>query len=214
MTGENRKRKEQISSDLEKLVKGEVLADIFNRVAFSTDASIYQIMPVCIVAVLDADDISAVVKYAARNNIPLAARGAGSGVAGESLTEGIVIDTSRYMNTIIGINDDASVVTSQPGVVLDELNNYLRQYSKMIGPDPSSSNRACIGGVVANNATGAHSLQYGYIAEYVESAEIVLADGTICRITNNDDPAILKPGPLGDIAEKCIDLLSNAEKVI
>ncbi len=214
MTGENRKRKEQISSDLEKLVKGEVLADIFNRVAFSTDASIYQIMPVCIVAVLDAEDISAVVKYAARNNIPLAARGAGSGVAGESLTEGIVIDTSRYMNTIIGINDDASVVTSQPGVVLDELNNYLKQYSKMIGPDPSSSDRACIGAVVANNATGAHSLQYGYIAEYVESAEIVLADGTICRITNNDDPAILKPGPLGDIAEKCIDLLSNADKVI
>ena len=76
MTGENRKRKEQISSDLEKLVKGEVLADIFNRVAFSTDASIYQIMPVCIVAVLDAEDISAVVKYAARNNIPLAPRGA------------------------------------------------------------------------------------------------------------------------------------------
>ena len=207
----DRKRKEQISSDLEKLVKGEVLADIFNRVAFSTDASIYQIMPVCVVAVRDADDISAVVKYAARNNIPLAARGAGSGVAGESLTEGIVIDTSRYMNTMIGINDDVSVVTSQPGVVLDELNNYLRQYSKMIGPDPSSSNRACIGAVVANNATGAHSLRYGYIAEYVENAEIALADGTICRITKNDEPAILKPGPVGDIAEKCIDLLSDKE---
>lgn len=214
MSGANRKPIAQISSDLEKLVKGEVLSDIFNRAAFSTDASIYQIMPVCIVAVVDAEDISAVVKYAARNNIPISARGAGSGVAGESLTEGIVIDISRHMKTIIGINDDASVVTSQPGVVLDELNNYLREYSKMIGPDPSSSNRACIGGVVANNATGAHSLQYGYIAEFVEKAEIVLADGSICRITNNDEPAILKPGPLGDIAEKCIEVLSGADATI
>ena len=127
---------------------------MLHRSAYSSDASIYQIVPSCVVYPRDAQDIAAVVKYARDKQIPVAARGAGSGVAGESLCSGIVLDVTRYMNGIIGTEDSGRCVVCEPGVVLDELNNYLADYNRKIGPDPSTSNRAVIGGCVANNATG------------------------------------------------------------
>lgn len=146
----------KIAADLAGIVKGDVFADILHRAAFSRDSSIYQIIPLCVVAPRDSVDVVAVVKYAAANNVPVAARGAGSGLAGESLGSGIVFDMSRYMNRIIGVGDDGGTVVCEPGVVLDDLNSCLAGYNRKIGPDPSSSNRATIGGIVANNSTGAH----------------------------------------------------------
>ncbi|MBN1816280.1 MAG: anaerobic glycerol-3-phosphate dehydrogenase subunit C [Sedimentisphaerales bacterium] len=183
---------DQMQRDLSGLVSGgaqDVLTDVFSRVGFSTDASMYQLTPMCVVRPRTAQDAAAVVRYAAENGISVAGRGAGSGLAGESLTTGIVLDMMRHMNRIIGANEDGSRVTVQPGVVLDDLNASLARYGKKIGPDPSSGNRAVMGGIVANNATGAHSLQYGYIANWVESLEVVLADGNIVRLENNMDPA-------------------------
>ena len=182
-----------IKNRLSPLLSGgaqDVLVDIFNRIAFSTDASIYKIMPVCVVRPRTPQDVAAVAKFAAENDIPVAGRGAGSGVAGEALTSGIVIDFTRNMNTIMQIADDGSTVVCQPGVVLDDLNAKLLLFGRKIGPDPSSGNRAVIGGVLANNATGAHSLQYGYIADYVESVEVVLADGTIAEFVNGYDTTL------------------------
>ena len=141
------KTTEQIGSELAGLVKGDVLIDIYNRVAFSTDASIYSIRPECVVAPKDEGDVIAVVQYAHRNQIPVAPRGAGSGLAGESLCTGIVLDIRRYMNRILSITNDGSTALCQPGVVLDKLNESLAKYKKKIGPDPSSANRAVIGGV-------------------------------------------------------------------
>jgi len=205
---------EQIGAELARLIKGDVSVDIFSRVAFSTDASIYQIMPACVVAPRDTEDVIAVVKYACENNIPIAPRGAGSGVAGESLTSGIVINTARHMNAIFGVESGGEIVVCQPGVVLDDLNNYLAKFGKKIGPDPSSSDRAVIGGVVANNATGAHSLQYGHIARYVERIETVLADGTVAEFTNNLDPARATDRNVAGIANKCMEVLRGKEDVI
>jgi len=208
------KKPEQIGAELAQLIEGDVSVDIFSRVAFSTDASIYQILPACVVEPRDADDVMAAVKYARQNNIPVAARGAGSGVAGESLTSGIVINTARYMKQIVGVEHDGQVVVCGPGVVLDDLNDYLAQYGKRIGPDPSSGDRAVIGGIVANNATGAHWLRYGYIAEYVESAEMVLSDGSIAEFTNNVDPARVTSDKVARIAKQCLALLSGKEEMI
>jgi FAD/FMN-containing dehydrogenase/Fe-S oxidoreductase len=207
------KKPKQIGAELIELIQGDVSVDIFNRVAFSTDASIYQIIPVCVVAPRHTDDIIAVVKYARENDIAVAPRGAGSGVAGESLTGGIVINTARYMNEIVGVENNGGVVICRPGVVLDDLNNYLASFGKKIGPDPSSSDRAVIGGIVANNATGAHSLRYGYIAEYVERIEMVLADGTVAEFTNNLDPAAAAPN-VANIAKKCLAVLQHKDRII
>ncbi len=206
------KTAESIGSELAALVEGAVHMDIYHRVAFSTDASIYRILPQCVVEPKHADDIVAVIKYAAENNIPVAPRGAGSGVAGESLTSGIVIDVCRNMSKILQTAPDGSWVRVQPGVVLETLNAHLARWGRKIGPDPSSGNRAVLGGVVANNATGAHSLQYGYIADYVQSLHAVLADGKRAEFVNNT--------PAGDydssatLAAGCLELLADQQAVI
>ncbi|MHB0945704.1 MAG: anaerobic glycerol-3-phosphate dehydrogenase subunit C [Sedimentisphaerales bacterium] len=203
----NNKQPQQIADELSPLLKGECFADIFTRVAFSTDGSIYQIIPLCVVAPADTDDVAAVVKYANQNNIPISPRGAGSGLGGESLTPGIMLDMTRFMNKIVGSSADGRAIICQPGVVLDDANKYLANFGKKIGPDPSSGNRAVIGGVVANNSTGAHSLSFGYIAEYVEKIKAVLADGTVAEFVNDSDPA-------DKISKDCFELLnSNAELI-
>jgi anaerobic glycerol-3-phosphate dehydrogenase C subunit len=200
--------------DLARLVKGEVFADVLHRAAYSSDASIYQIVPSCVVFPRNAQDIAAVVKYAEAKQIPVAARGAGSGLAGESLTSGILLDVTRYMNGIISIENEGELVTCEPGVVLDELNAYLAKFGRKIGPDPSSSNRATIGGVFANNSTGAHSLAYGYIADYVTSVEAVLADGSIVEFRNNLNPADIEDKKVSGIAQKCLSALAGKEDII
>lgn len=210
----NTKTAEHIGSELAKQVKGEVLIDIYNRVAFSTDASIYSIRPECVVAPRDEADVVAVIRYAYQHSIPIAPRGAGSGLAGESLTSGIVIDFRRYMNRIIDIRKGGQAVVCQPGVILDRLNQQLAKYKKKIGPDPSSSNRAVIGGIVANNATGAHSLQYGYIAGYVRRIRAVLYDGSIAELTNAMLPEDIENPTLRTIARQCVQLLAGQEELI
>jgi len=205
---------QQIASELSKAIRGDVFADILHRAAYSTDASIYRIVPQCIVVPRDAADISVVVKYAAARGIPLAARGAGSGVAGESLSSGIVFDMTRYMNRIVRVEGDGATVVCEPGVVLDDLNKHLAAYGRKIGPDPSSANRATVGGCVANNATGAHFLQYGYIGNYMESVEMVLADGSIAEFRNDLDPKQVADEKVSSIAGRCVALISQNQAVI
>ena len=181
---------EQIASDLSRIVKGDIYSDIIHRTAYSTDASIYRILPQCVVMPQDENDVAAVTKYAKEHNIPIVARGGGTGVAGESLSDGIVFVMGKYMNKILGVENNGEFVTCQPGAVLDELNQYLAKYGRKIGPDPSSASRALVGGCLANNATGAHSLQYGYMGDYVERIKAVTVDGDIVTFDNNFDPEI------------------------
>jgi len=205
---------EQIAADLRAVVRGDVFADILHRAAYSTDASIYRVVPQCVVAPRDAGDVVATVQYAAAEGIPVVARGAGSGLAGESLGDGIVFDMTRYMNAIIGVEENGRRVTCEPGVVLDDLNQSLAQYGRKIGPDPSSANRAVVGACVANNSTGSHSLQYGYMADYVETIEAVLADGTKVKFTNDYDPEQSDDAKVASIASACLSVLSGAGAVI
>lgn len=205
---------ERIAADLAGMIKGDVFSDKLTRAAYSSDASIYGIVPTCVVAPRDRDDVAAVVKYARQKGLSIAARGAGSGVAGESLCAGIVLDMARYMDRIIGVGEDGETVVCEPGVVLGDLNDYLAEYGRKIGPDPSTANRAVTGGCVANNATGAHSLDYGYMGDYVESIEAVLADGSVVELANDTDAASVKDEKVGGIAKEICDLLSGADEVI
>lgn len=204
----------KIAADLAKLIEGDVFADIVHRVAYSTDGSSYRIVPQCVVAPRDVRDVVAVVRYAAQENLPVAARGAGSGLAGESLCTGIVFDMTRYMKRIGHIADNGATVTCEPGVVLDELNGRLAQCGRKIGPDPSSANRATVGGCVANNATGAHSLQYGHIGNYVEAVEAVLPDGSVVEFTNSVDVEHVAGYQAGSVARQCWSLLTANKAVI
>ncbi|RPJ59150.1 MAG: anaerobic glycerol-3-phosphate dehydrogenase subunit C [Acidobacteria bacterium] len=202
----------QLATELKKLIRGEVFADIIHRVAFSTDASSYRIVPQCVVAPRDATDVVAVVRFAAAHGIPVAPRGAGSGVAGESLCSGIVFDMTRHMKQILDAG--AGTVTCEPGAVLDDVNKCLSEFHRKIGPDPSSANRATVGGVVGNNSTGAHSLQYGHIARYVESIEAILPNGTTAEFTNAMDAANGSRDKAGSLSAACWSLLSRSQAAI
>ena len=169
----------KVVDDLTGLVGGGVLGDRLSLALYSSDASIYQIEPLCVVVPKSEEDITKVVGYAKREGISVIARGAGSGLAGESLGRGIVLDMSRFMNRVVKIDRQASEVIVGPGVVLEELNRQLLAIGKKVGPDPASSARATIGGMIGNNATGAHSLEYGYIGEHIRSLRVVSADGDI-----------------------------------
>jgi len=208
------KKPDKIASHIKNLISGDVFGDTLHRAAFSIDASIYKITPVCVVAPRETEDIVATVRYANNEGIPVVARGAGSGVAGEALCSGIVFDMKRYMNKILSVESDGSTVTCEPGAVLDEVNARLEGYDRKIGPDPSTGNRATIGGCAANNSTGAHSLKYGYIGDYLESIEAVLADGSVTEFKNNLNPDEEQQGPLKTIAEKCMSLLWASRQII
>ncbi|MFA7484902.1 MAG: anaerobic glycerol-3-phosphate dehydrogenase subunit C [Phycisphaerae bacterium] len=204
---------QNIAADLSNIIRGDVYDDIINRGAYSTDASIYQIIPACIIVPRDSADIAAAIKYAGKNSIPVVPRGAGSGVAGEALGAGIVFDMTRYMNRLLDISEDGNIVKCQPGLVLDTLNQHLAPFGRKIGPDPSTSNRATVGGCLANNATGAHSLQYGYIGDYVESIQAVLADGSIAEFRNNYEPS-RQDDSLNQIARQCVSVITKNQSVI
>jgi len=204
---------EKTAKALKRLIQGDVYADILHRVAYSTDASIYRIVPQCVVVPRSGEDLAAVVRFAAEEGIALAPRGAGSGVAGESLCAGIALDMAKYL-TRVTIHGDAEQVTCAPGIVLDELNRLLLPYGRKIGPDPSSGNRATVGGSVANNATGAHSLVYGHLDRHVESIQAVLADGRTVTFTR----AMSAHGPedagAGRIPRLCYELLRANQTII
>jgi len=208
------KEPKQLAADLAGCIHGDVFADIIHRVAFSTDASSYRVVPQCVVAPRDVRDIATVLRYAAGEGVAVAPRGAGSGLAGESLCAGIVLDMSRYMKRILHLADDGATVTCEPGVVLDELNKRLAEYGRKIGPDPASANRATVGGTVANNSTGAHSLQYGHMGQFVERIEAVLADGSVVEFANAVDVERQSGSAVDAIAQQCWSLLTEKQTVI
>jgi len=172
----------KIVADLTGLLSGKVLGDRLSLALYSSDASIYQMEPLCVVVPGSEEDVARVVAYARGQGITVTARGAGSGLAGESLGKGIILDMSRFMNRVIKIDRQAGEVIVEPGVVLEELNRRLASIGKKIGPDPASGARATIGGMIGNNATGAHSLDYGYIGEHIRHLRVVSADGQIVEV--------------------------------
>lgn len=204
----------QIAADLAPILHGDVFADLMHRAAASIDASIYRILPQCVVVPQGIDDVVAVMRYAAEEAIPVAARGAGSGVAGESLCRGIVLDMTGRAGGDVEVIHEGERVACGPGVVLDDINRVLAPYGRTIGPDPSSGNRATLGGCVANNATGAHSLLYGHMADHVWALEGVLADGTVVPFHNGVRPDPGGTGRAQRLATRCLEILSQGAEVI
>lgn len=159
-------------------VKGELRTEDMDRVLYATDASMYQVEPLGVLLPRDVEDVQAAVEEAARFGVQVLPRGGGSSLAGQTVGEALVIDFSRHMDQILEINANEQWVRVQPGVVLDELNEALRPHGLMVGPDPASSNRATLGGMVANNSSGTHSILYGHMVDHVHSANVVLSDGS------------------------------------
>ena len=158
-------------------IKGDVKADALHRVIYATDASAYREMPLAVVYPKDSDDVKACVRFARENKITLIPRAAGTSLAGQVVGDGLVVDISRYMNRILEVNEREHWVRVEPGVVLDELNLYVKPFGLFFGPETSTSNRCCMGGMVGNNSCGSHSLVYRSTREHLLEATVVLSNG-------------------------------------
>src|SRR5262245_31607653 len=168
-------QRERIQADLRGLLAGEVYCDDAFTLMYASDASVYQVRPLGIVRPRGLADVRATLKYAAENSLPIHARGAGTGLAGESLGPGLVVDFSRAMRRILSF--DESTVTIQPGVVLGQLNRYLANFGRQFGPDPATGGVTTIGSVLALDNSGSNWLRYGSARQHVISLQVVLAGG-------------------------------------
>ena len=164
--------------ELKRVVEGEVRFDELTRILYSTDASMYQIMPIGVVIPRHKGDVLSTVKICFRHGVPILPRCAGTSLAGQTVGKAVVMDMSKYMNAILEVDPEERSARVQPGVVLDELNAHLKPFGLMFAPDVATSDRATIGGMVGNNSSGARSVIYGKTIDYVVSLEVILSDGT------------------------------------
>ncbi len=173
-----------IADELKRIVKGEILSDNWSRDIYSVDASHYVIKPSVVACPVDKYDIEKICKCCFSKNIPITARGAGTGLLGQSLSSNIVMDFTKHMNNIIEIGDD--YVEVQPGLVKGILDKELKKRGKFLPPDPASSNYCTIGGMIANNSSGAHCLSYGSTIDFLQEICVVYSDGNTGIINDNN----------------------------
>ena len=159
-------------------IAGDVWFDRASRGMYATDASIYQIMPLGVVVPRTATDVEATIAIAREHGVPVTARGGGTSQCGQTVNHGLIVDVSRYMRDVVALDTAARTVRVQPGIVLDELNRGLKKHGLFFPVDPSTASRATIGGMTANNSSGARSIRYGIMADNVAGIDAVLADGT------------------------------------
>lgn len=165
--------------ELKKHFTGDLRLDHASRILYSTDASMYQIEPLGVAIPKTQDDLQSAVELAAKYKVPILPRGAGSSLGGQAIGEALILDCSRWLDSIIEIDSESHSAIVEPGVVLADLNRAATKLDLMFGPDPASAERATMGGVIGNNATGAHSILYGMTADHLISADVILGDGSL-----------------------------------
>ncbi|PMR73316.1 FAD-binding and (Fe-S)-binding domain-containing protein [Billgrantia endophytica] len=168
----------ELASRLQREMAGEVLFDHASRGRYSTDASIYQVMPVGVVIPRHQDDLSLALDIARDAKIPVLARGAGTSQCGQTVGEALVIDTTRYLDGVLEFDAEARTVMVEPGIVLDHLNAWLKPHGLWYPVDVSTSAQCTIGGMVGNNSCGSRSIRYGNMVHNVLGVEARLADGS------------------------------------
>jgi FAD/FMN-containing dehydrogenase/Fe-S oxidoreductase len=166
--------RENVFDDLRGVVRGELLSDELSRAIYATDASLFEVEPLGVVVPCDEEDLQALVRYAGEHEVPLVARGAGTGLAGEALGAGLIVDLSVHFRRILDVSRDT--VRLQPGVTLRQLEAILAKEGRRFVPTPASI-EATVGGVLATNASGPRALRYGTTRDHVESFRVVLDTG-------------------------------------
>jgi len=164
-------------SELKTFTNGEFYDDEFSKGRYSTDASIYQIQPLAVFIPKSKDDVIKAVNFCLNNNISILPRGGGTSQCGQTVNRSLVIDNSKYFNKIIDFDEKNKTCTVEPGIVLDELNKFLKPFGLWFPVDVSTSSRATIGGMAGNNSCGGRSLKYGMMRDNVLSIEAILNDG-------------------------------------
>jgi FAD/FMN-containing dehydrogenase/Fe-S oxidoreductase len=165
----------------------ELAVDNLTRQLYATDASPYQIVPLAVAFPKTAGQASSIIQAAGATGVPVIPRGAGTGLSGGAVGEGVVIDFARHNRKIGKLDLERGTVRVGAGVVLDQLNAFLRQYRLRFGPDVATSSRATLGGMIANDSSGSHAPVYGTTGMHVAGLEIVMADGKVIEVGDSSD---------------------------
>ena len=209
-----------LEADLRASIEGEVRFDKVSRALYSTDASVYYIEPIGLVVPKTREDIIRVIEVCSKHRCPVTMRGGGTSQGGQAIGEGLQVDISKYYNQILELNVAEGWVRVQPGIVLDELNAQLKAHGLRFAPDISTASRATIGGMMANNSSGARSVIYGKTIDHVLEQQVLLSDGSIAhfRPLNTDEVNTACEGDslqaecyrtVRRIAQECADEVEN-----
>ena len=182
---------------------------------FATDGSVYRKLPLGVAFPKDLEDLKKILAWAQTHQISIIPRTAGTSLAGQCVGDGLVVDVSRHWTKIIDLDVQARTVVVQPGVIRDELNEFLKPHGLFFGPNTSTSNRCMIGGMVGNNSSGTTSIKYGVTRDKVAAVEVLLSDGSTAKIgplsTAELNEKISKDNFEGKIYRGLLDLLGPQE---
>ena len=171
-------KQDLIFETLREQLAGDLYTDQTQRILYATDASAYREVPVAVTRPASVDDIKKVLAFARSTGGSVIPRGAGTSLAGQVVGPGIVMDISRHLNRILEFNAAERWVRVEPGVVLGELNRFLAPHRLQFGPETSTANRCCMGGMLGNNSCGAHSIIHGSVRDHILEVDAVLSDGS------------------------------------
>ncbi|MFJ3040896.1 FAD-binding and (Fe-S)-binding domain-containing protein [Streptomyces tendae] len=171
-----------LEAALRRAVRGEVGFDTTSRALTTMDASNYRRVPLGVVAPRDTDDVAAVLEVCREHAVPVVARGGGTSIAGQATGTGVVLDFTRHMNRLVGIDPQARTAVVQPGLVLDRLQDAAAPHGLRFGPDPSTHSRCTLGGMIGNNSCGSHSVAWGTTADSVRELSVLTARGRRLRL--------------------------------
>ncbi len=207
-------QREHLRDDLKGVVKGDLLFDDLSCVLYSTDASIFEVRPLGVVLLArDEEDLQSLVRFAGEHQVPLVPRGAGTGLGGEALGAGIVVDLSKYFCEVLEIGPDT--VRVQPGVVYRDLARRLAAVGRRLGPDPAHE-ECTLGGMVATNASGSRAFRHGYVRDHVHGLRVVLDSGDIVALHRHPRFATAETelGRLDEVVSSVFTLLhENADLI-
>ncbi len=209
-------RNTALAARLKKEIRGDVLFDAATRGRYSTDASIYQIEPVGVVIPQTEEDATTAMQIALDAGVAVLPRGGGTSQCGQTVGEALVIDVSKYLRNMIDFNAEARTAVVQPGVVLDQLNAFLKPHGLWYPVDVSTSAQATIGGMAGNNSCGSRSIFYGNMVHNVRGVDAVLADGNAYHFGGVPSDLSQLDGPQGyrDLVRKIRDIaVLNAEEI-
>ena len=167
------------------------------RALYSSDASLYRVVPQVVVRPRSGDEVVAALSVAREVGVPLTARGAGTSIAGNAVGPGIVLDLRRHLDRLVALDPEARTATVQPGVVLDRLQAAAAPHGLRFGPDPSTHSRATLGGMIGNNACGSRALGYGRTSDNVAGLTVVWGNGEVERLAGFETPPAAAPQPPG-----------------
>ncbi|MGW7540817.1 FAD-binding and (Fe-S)-binding domain-containing protein [Streptomyces sp. NPDC054770] len=192
----------ELEAELRGAVRGEVGFDATSRALVTMDASNYRRVPAGVVAPRDADDVAAVLEVCRTRGVPVVARGGGTSIAGQATGTGVVLDFTRHMNGLLGLDPATRTAVVQPGLVLDRLQEAAAPHGLRFGPDPSTHGRCTLGGMIGNNSCGSHSVAWGTTADSVRELDVVTARGQRLRLGRDwaGAPEGLRELVAGDLA--------------